>query len=131
MYLHLTSNDSASYYPTNSPFDFTVNLPTVLPLEGGRDRWKIALTDFKLVGRKWNRRDLYVYCDLASHDTYVSDCYRPLLRIVDKSGEIKRPSYTSVSRENVRRIRVYIRDKRERMPDIPAESVRCTIHLKR
>lgn len=131
MDLYLSSSDSISINNENSALDFTVELPTPLHLE--QNKWKVALTHFKVMGyrKKSFGVDLYVYSDILEHETFVLDAYRPLLDLVDSPGPILHPHYVTVAEEYIHRIRVYIKTKHHRTPIISGNGVRCTLRLKR
>ena len=124
MYLFLNSNDSKSLHPDNSPFNFTVELPTPLELHGD---WKCALAEISYP--KSIRRELYVHCDICEY-SYIADSYKPILRIV-KSGDIyNQLFYQPITTSLVSRIKIYIKDETGNEPSVDVESLRCTLKIK-
>lgn len=133
MLLQISSLQSSSFYDANSPWDFTVDLPTPIPLD--TKKWKIGLTDIKLMRyenqKTWETgEDLYVFTDVAEHETFVFGSFHPLLAIVDENGKIDTPHFISVSREFIHRVRIYIRDRHMKFPSIKVDFLRCSLHLK-
>lgn len=129
MRLYLSSFDSTNIHRDNNAVDFIVELPAAIALE--KDRWKVALVDFSFIGTRKRRaeEDLYVYSDIAEHETFVSDAYRPLLDIVDSSGQLLHPHFVTVAEDYLHRIRIYIRAYNYTKPTITARGVRCTLQL--
>ena len=123
-YLFLSSEDSTSTHPSNSMFDFTIEFPQPLELEG---KWECALTE--IVYSDSINGDLYVYCDICAY-SYVSDSYKPLLRIVDGSDIFEKQYFIPVTQQVVPRLRLYIRDKQGNIPSVDEETLRCTLALK-
>lgn len=127
MILHLHSDDGNA---GDSPWDFTVNLPRIIPLS--QNRWEVALVDIKLFGRKTNfEEELYVMTDIAEHETYAAGAFRPLLGVVGKSGRIIDKQPLTVSMEYLHRIRIYIRRRSMAYPSISTSAVRVTLLVKR
>lgn len=121
IYLNLASTDSLLYHPQNSAYDFTVELPQTI--EG---QFKCALLEFRCttIGEQ-----LYVYSNICEPQ-YVHDAIRPLLRIVSESGEVTLPHYKTVTRQEIQRIHIYVRNRHF---DIPTHTligpVRITLAL--
>lgn len=123
MYLFLASTDCLVSHPANNPWDFTINLNQYVHLKG---TWECALMDIDYDGPA---SELYIFSDLCS-DSYVTDSYLPLLRIVKRSGSFKNPFYVSIPRDFVDRIRVYIRLKDGQPPSFTPNRLRCTLRIR-
>ncbi len=125
MYLHLSSNDSKSTHPDNKPFEFTVNLPRNLILNGA---WEIALTEIYFQGKSGSK-NLYIFTDICE-SSYVADTFLPLLRIVKRSGPLDIPYYIKLSQDFVSELKVYIRTDGLKEPSFLIGTLRCTLHLR-
>lgn len=123
MYLFLSSTDCVASHPDNSAWDFTIDLKQYFHLKG---KWECALMDIDYDGPP---SQLFVFSDLCS-DSYVTDSYLPLLRIVKKPATFKRPYFISIPRNFVDRLRVYIRTKDGQLPSFAPERLRCTLRIR-
>ena len=123
MYLFLNSQDSLSVHPKNTSFDFTVELPQPINVDG---KSKIALSEINY--SEVHEKDLYVYCDVCDY-SYVKDGYKPILRIVNKSCIYNKLIYIPISSSYIPRIRIYIRDENNQIPSFNIETLRCTVAI--
>ena len=121
MYLFLSSDDCTSIHPGNNAWDFTVELN--LHLQG---QWECALTE---IDYKGSPSELYVYSDLCA-DSFVTGKYLPVLRIVKKPTNFKKPYFIPVGQEFLNRIRVYIRTAEGQIPSFQPKRLRCTLRLR-
>ena len=124
IYLNVSSQDSLSFHPDNSVFDFTIELPYAIT-----GRFTCALLDL-YTDADFNE-SLYVFCDICEPE-YIHDRILPLLRIVSEAGELTTPHNKVVSRQHIKRINVYIRDRKFNIPTQttpPITSLRMTILL--
>ena len=102
-YLFLSSKDSLRDYPNNKWYDFTVDLPSELILEGD---WECALMD----GIPRVDRELVVFCDIAEQ-SYFSNGTASVLRCVFQSTNIfVNPYYIPINRNRTGHVRIHIRD---------------------
>jgi hypothetical protein len=125
-YLYLDSEDSKDSHPQNKPFDFTVEMPTPLELEGN---WSCALAEIYFT-REALTQDLYVYCDLCDYN-YVNQQYSPILRIINSGDEIfDKCFYVPLVNKLISRIRIYIKTKSGEKPSVSIQKLRCTLQLK-
>ena len=73
-YFFISSRDSLSFYPDNTGYNFTVELPERLNLKGD---WEIVLCDF------YHAQDvneiLYVFYDLCDY-SYIGNSFEPIIR---------------------------------------------------
>ncbi len=123
-YLFLNSEDSKSTQPLNEAFDFTIDLPQPLLLEG---KWKCGLAEIGFSNPIGD--ELYVYCDICDY-SYVTDSNKPILRIVRGSRLYTQPFFIPIINQHVSRIRVYIRDESGQIPSVVVQQSRCTLLLK-
>lgn len=121
MYLNLSSRDSLKFHPQNNSYDFIIELPNQIV-----GRYKCALFDFFCDSAFTG--DLYVYTDICEPE-YVSDSVLPLLRIVSEAGELTTPHFKVCSRQQFKRINIYIRDRDFNTPSFDIGVVRMTIAL--
>ena len=122
-YLFLSSSDSTHIYPNNSPFDFIVEFPQTLELNGN---WLCALTEINYTNAE---EELYVYCDICEY-SYVCNGFKPLLRVINGSNIFETLYYIPVNQQAVKRIHVYIRDREGQIPSFNTSDLRCTLALK-
>ena len=119
-YVFVASTDSLDYHPSNVPHDFTVELPDTII-----GKYSCVLLDFYCLNIT---EELYVFCDICEQ-SYVKDHKLPLMRIITHTGEVTIPYYTPVTRRNIQRMRIYIRNKDLEAPALDIGPVRCTIGL--
>ena len=120
-YLYLASNDSLRFHPLNSSWDYTVELPQTL-----LGTWKCALGEIRFSNSL--DQDIYVFADICE-TSLIKDAYLPILRTVKKPGEIITPYFMDMSRTNIQRIRIYLRDSQLHTPEYDIGTVTCTILL--
>ncbi len=120
IYLNLASTDSFTFHPTNTSYDFTVELPQ--PIRG---EFTCALLDFTCDSML---EELYIFTDICQPE-FIHDSVLPLLRIVTEPGEVNIEHYKPMSRQVVQRVRIYIRDRHFNVPTQNIGPVRVTIAL--
>ncbi len=139
-YVFLSSNDSSGTNTANTPFDFTVSLPTRIILEGGP--WSCALlqASFKDSSPEQGCGMMIFLCDLVE-ESYIRDHSLPVLDIaydlrrrkkISQVIEIANPLYHPITRKYIDSIRVWIKDELT-LSDCTdlVEPVRCILHLKK
>ena len=119
MYIHLSSNDSKSLFPENTGSDFIVELNSTVS-----GMFEAALVDFQC---PTIIEDLYVFCDIVT-PSFLRDSDLPILREVRTSGEPTHLHYFPVSRSDIQRIKITIRDRNMRKPNLSYTS--CILHLR-
>ena len=117
--IHLYSGDSLATHPTNTSYDFTVDLRD--SLEG---EFKIALLELTANISE----QLYVFCDIIE-PSYCRNHTLPILRVVNISGECTNLHFYRASRRVIQRINVYIRNKDLQIPANEMGPVHCTLLL--
>lgn len=118
VFLFLSSTNSLQYHPDNTGTDFTVELPHVV-----HGQYECALSEIFYDNFQ---DDLYVYSDICEQNVVHND-YKPILRIVTQPGEVQSLYFMPVSRDSVQRIRIYLRDKDFKTPQVSLNTVRCTL----
>ena len=128
-YLFLTSTDSSAYFPFNSTCDFQVELPEALFLRGN---WTCAA--LQVAFKDEIADDIIVFCDLCE-SSFIQDTRLPVLRVIPQSSqknfEFKEPQRLNVSRDEVKRLRIFIRTLDLKEPSFVNRPVSCTLHLRR
>ena len=122
-FLNLSSTDSLVFYPDNTAYDFTVELPDYF--EG---QYQCALMDFSCAASL--SEELYIFSDICEPE-YVHDCILPLLRIVRERGEVNTPFFKVASRRVIQRVRIFIRNHRHETPTQEIGPVRVTLALRK
>ena len=126
-YFHLSSEDSKNFHPSNTPLDFTVELPAPLYLEG---EWEVALLDIDF--DDW-LSDLYVFCDMCKHSVYEG-ILQPVLRRVPKFGLDTMPQYVPVQVTYscyLKKIHVYIKESTLTDGSYLTKPTTCTLQLRK
>ena len=128
MYFFLTSNSFKNVYPLNSAFDFTVDIPSLQPA-----KYEIALMEiaWTLSDENVELPTLCVFCDIATHNSFVKNSLLPLLRIVDEPAVFNIPYYIEMKEEYVNRIRIYMCNVNGEKLTIEPSFLRCTLHIRK
>jgi len=116
IYLHISSNDVAStLIPDNTSSNFTIELPSILILEGA---WEIAIVEFLCLfcnGIKYGE-SIQIFCDIVDVFT-VKDKWKQLLRNITFDASLKRPDilldyrYMKVVPSSIKRIGLYLDER--------------------
>ena len=120
-YLYLESTDSLTNHPTNLPWDFTIELQK--PLVG---EWKVALGEIDYTSQN---EDLYLFTDICELN-HIRDTEQQILRIVQEPCVFQSPYFLDLSRQNIQRIRIFIRNSSFEIPSYDIGRVRLTLMLK-
>lgn len=120
-YIYLCSTDSLEYHPTNTTWDFTMELPQTL-----YGHWQCALGEISYTSIT---EELVVFSDFCEASC-INDRIMPVLRVVSQSGEIERLQFVPLNLINVQRIRIYVRDRNMNVPTHDVGPLRCTLLLK-
>lgn len=131
-YFVLSSDDSHFTHPTNNPHDFTVELPGPVTLDGS---WECAMIDVHLVGASSAPVPVHLCIDICE-DSYANDSCIPLLRTVLSKGESNstyiqffHPLYMHIKRDQIRRMRMFIKVPHNNRSSFVCEHLTCTLHL--
>ena len=89
-YLHLSSEDSKTYFPGNDTGTFTVKLPEILQLQGS---WEVALCAIDLPKVKKKPQRILVCSDICMESIYgekrlppVEGYYRKIINLFSTSA---------------------------------------------
>ena len=133
-HVFLSSMDSSSVHAGNTPADFTVELAQSIQLTG---RWECALVDYQLTGASIPY-DPFCICSDICEASCVGDIRLPVLRRASFKGkkveslvEPELPQYIGVKRDQMKRIRVYITDSKNRRFAVPGGELSCTVHFRK
>ena len=124
MYIYLCSTDSAGTHPSNQPYDFTIDLPQTLRLEG---KWECALMEIHF-SKENLHEDLLIMTDIVEN-SYIKDIQLPVLRVVQRSTVVSNPYYFPVSRDTVSHLQIYIRTDSMKVPSFDDKPLTCTLHF--
>jgi len=119
IYLHISSNDVAStLIPDNTSCNFTIELPSILILEG---TWEIAIVEFMCVFRNGIKYgdNIQIFCDIVDVSP-IKDKWKQLLRNITFDAPLKRPDilldyrYMKVVPTSIKRIGLHLELSSER-----------------
>lgn len=132
-YLYLTSEDSKETHPENNSFDFTVELPRSLTLEGD---WECSLKELGFSNQI--KSDFLYICSDICEESLACDTVYPILRVIYndqkrkwKALTFQDPFYIKLRRQNVSRIRIFIRGRRLEPLVTENTLLKCTVHLRK
>ena len=125
-YLHLSSEDSKTYFPGNDTETFTLKLPEILQLKGC---WEVALCAIDLPSVKPQR--ILICSDICGESIY-GEKRLPLLRVI--TGRIPTSfqplQYIPLRIQEVERITIYIKSGSGETLSLPKGSTSCTLHFR-
>ena len=126
-YLFLSSKDSLRDHPNNKWYDFIVELPAELILEGD---WECALLDVNCIPRV--DRELVVYCDIAEQ-SYFNNGMASILRCAFQStNTFLHPYYIRTNRNRISHVSISIRDLvTGKVPSEYELDLTCTLGLRK
>ena len=130
MFVYLSSSDSPQFYPENDPYEFTVELPEILTLEGN---WHCALISFA----QPTSEDVTIFCDILDY-SFIQDTYKPVLRQLSEQdvyfADFPNLHYVKVKDFAVKRIKISILKSTNLTPPSPAPADSLThlgLHFKK
>ena len=124
MFLYLGWRDSIKTHRSNKPYNFIVDLPKTLLLEG---EWEVALTDIKIKASK--RVSFYILTDFCEESIVKGSQRSVLRRVDDKFGIYPLPYYVKVIKSEIQRVRVIVLD--QNLDFFELTEINCTLHLRR
>ena len=128
-HLFVNSSDSSVYFPFNGSCDFQIELGEALHLTG---RWTCALA--QIAFKEEISEDIIILSDLID-GSFIRDTRLPVLRVIPQSTEkvfvFPEPFRFTISRDDIKRFRVFIRTGDLREPSFIQKPVTCTLHLRR
>ena len=125
------SSDSLNVFPENSANDFTIELPEQLYLKG---EWQCALHEIAF--RDDISQDIVVGCDMVDN-SIIADSKHQVLRVISRRNSVVR--YVSfsellwipVSRDQIKRFRIVIKDEQLRLATFLSGEVTCTVEIRK
>ncbi len=136
--LLIRSDQSNNLFPNNSPYNFRVRLSNPLILE---EECRIALLDYysndKITGKKDNRHELYLFCDVCSGDTTTFNNQFCLLRRIFPAKQnnwnyiFNPPIYLPLKKNEIFEIEFHIKDETGNDALFLTQPISMTIHLKK
>ena len=128
-HLFISSEDSSVYFPFNAPCDFQIELGEALHLNG---RWTCALT--QIAFKEEISEDIIILTDFIE-GSHIKNTRLPVLRVIAQSSEkvytFEEPYRFPISRDEVKRFRVFIRTRTMQEPSFIQKPVTCTLQLRR
>ena len=127
-YLHLSSEDSKTYFPGNDVGTFTVKVPEILQLHWS---WEVALCAIDLPKVKKKPQRILACSDICVESIY-GEKRLPLLRVITGrlSTSFQPLQYIPVRIQEVERITVYINSGSGEALLFPKGSTSCTLHFR-
>ena len=120
-YLYVCSTDSFKYHPTNSAWDFIIELPQSL---AGCEYVALGEIQYSAyTGR-------LIVCSDICEESYIRDRSMPILRRVSQPGELDRLQFLRTTRSEIQRIRISILDEELQEPIENIGPVYCTLIFK-
>lgn len=131
-YLFLNSSLSKNLHPSNTPLDFTVELPHSYELNG---QWACGLKEIQLSVRE---NIVYVCSDICE-ESYAENTMIPILRTLHKPEgnsslayfHFDDPMYVKLKAKVMNRVRIFIRDTQLKGANATDSTVHCTLHLRK
>ena len=129
-FIFLSSEDSLSYHPDNTPYNFIVELKESLQIIG---EWEVGICDFfcsETISQK-----CYIFSDIVDY-SYVRNSLEPILRTLmpsNASSSIFFPIifYFPIKVNSLNRIRVYIKDNQMRLLTTLSGAVSLSLHFRK
>ena len=132
VYLFLASDHSLLTHVNNTAGDFVVELPRRYRLDGS---WECAISEITFVSEFKQLTDrIYVCADMID-DSYVRRTTLPILRSIDLDTDTKvdlsfNPlCYIKVQTDELRRMRIFIRDRNLKPSRFKFDRLYCTLHF--
>ena len=132
VYLFLASDHSLLTHVNNTAGDFVVELPRRYRLDGS---WECAISEITFVSEFEQLTDrIYVCADMID-DSYVRRTTLPILRSIDLDTDAKvdlyfNPlCYIKVQKDELRRMRIFIRDRNLKPSRFKFDRLYCTLHF--
>ena len=128
-HLFVSSTDSSVYFPFNSPCDFQTELNEALHLNG---RWTCALSEIAF--KEEISEDIIILTDFIE-GSYVRNTRLSILRVIPQTNQkvftFSEPFRFVISRDEVKRFRIFIRTRDLQEPSFIQKPVTCTLQLTR
>jgi hypothetical protein len=131
-YLFLASDDSLLTHVNKTAGDFIVELPRRYRLD---DSWECAISEITFVSEFEQLTDRMYACTDVMDDSYVRGTTLPVLRSIDIDTDTKvdlsfNPlCYIKVQTDELRRIRIFIKDRNLKPSRFKFDRLYCTLHF--
>lgn len=130
-YVWLSSEQNKDIYPNNKPYQFKIQLPQTIPIDGN---CLIGLCEIRGLSLKTQRsKEIYVCCDQCQY-SIVDGNLHPVLRCIDTNDNIKiihTPFYVSSKvTSSIDQLSFYILDGKGELASFLKEPLKITIHIK-
>ena len=131
-YLFLASDHSLLTHVNNTAGDFVVELPRRYRLDGS---WECAISEITFVSEFEQLTDRIYVCGDMIDDSYVRRTTLPILRSIDLDTDTKVDLsfnllfYIKVQTHELRRIRIFIRDRNLKPSRFKFDRLYCTLHF--
>ena len=131
-YLFLASDHSLLTHVNNTAGDFVVELPRRCRLDGS---WECAISEITFVSEFEQLTDRIYVCGDMIDDSYVRRTTLPILRSIDLDTDTKVDlsfnllCYIKVQTHELRRIRIFIRDRNLKPSRFKFDRLYCTLHF--
>ena len=123
IYLHLSSDDSSTIYPTNTNISFVCNLPDAISLDGV---WECALCE--IIGDLASSYN--VFCDAVEYNI-IKGTRLPILRKVTRRGEFQNLQFVKLAQSSLNKLHIYITDNNLKLLKTSDKATFCTICLRK
>lgn len=128
MYIFVSSHDSKTYYPSNTGWDFRVELP--VPIKEAH-LYEIALTHvFYPYQLGIENQYFYIFCDIVE-ESIVNGSKHQILGSFFQIGSIETPQYLPIIKDPLHRIHCFIKHSDLTEPAITHLPIFFTLHLKK
>ena len=128
-YVWISSDQNKDIYPNNKPYQFKIQLPQTIPINGN---CLIGLCEIRGL-KKQRSKEIFICCDQCQY-SIVDDKLYPVLRCVDTSDEVKiihTPFYVSSKiTSSIDHLSFYILDGKGELASFLKEPLKISIHIK-
>ena len=124
MFLYVSWTDSLHIHRMNKPYNFIVDFPKTLHLEG---QWEVALMDIIIKSSK--KSSFYLLADFCE-ESLLKGSQRTILRRVDnKNSHYSFPYYGKITKLDIQSIRVIALD--QNLDFFQLTDIECILHLRK
>jgi len=131
-YIFVTDIDSNSIFKDNNPYQFKVQFPRAIQLDGN---WKVALTEIDLESNKPDDNTLLIYSNICK-ESIVNGGEYSLLRRIQKNGkkrwqyQFSFPFYFPVKKFELHEIEFVIKTSNGELATFLSSPTYVTLHIK-
>lgn len=135
MYIHISSDQSTSYFSNNSPSGFRVKMPYTINLDHGI-QYEIAILQITTppLKNQYNPKYITINTNMCE-SSIINNTLRPILRLmhVDSLGEtieFSAPQYHNVTSHSIDLIDLYLSDDSNSEPSFEQGTLYVTLHIR-